>query len=196
MAATAARITTVSRDLTAERGFTGFTIEEVCAEVGISRRTFFNYFSSKEDAVIGAHEADEIERFEAAFLALGSRGWGTVVDDLLALAVQHAAEAGGTAHDHAQFLRAIDREPRLLSRFIGISRERERSLAALIARREGVEPDDRRVAASVLLMAALLRSAGEQAAHPGGEEFAAALTDTLTALREVLAPSSTRKDAP
>ena len=52
-AATRTAITAVARSLTAEHGLNGFTVEEVCEAAGISRRTFFNYFQSKEDAIIG-----------------------------------------------------------------------------------------------------------------------------------------------
>ncbi len=34
-----------------EKGFEATTIDEICAEVGISRRTFFRYFPTKEDLV-------------------------------------------------------------------------------------------------------------------------------------------------
>lgn len=37
--------------LALERGFGGFTIAELVADVGVSRRTFSNYFSSKADCV-------------------------------------------------------------------------------------------------------------------------------------------------
>lgn len=46
-------LTSLARRLTAERGLNGFTLEELCAEVGVSRRTFFNYFPAKEAAIVG-----------------------------------------------------------------------------------------------------------------------------------------------
>lgn len=38
-------------DLTRERGLDGYTVDDVVAQVGVSRRTFANYFSCKEEAV-------------------------------------------------------------------------------------------------------------------------------------------------
>ena len=39
--------------LAGEHGLERVTVEAVCAEVGVSVRTFFNYFESKDDAVLG-----------------------------------------------------------------------------------------------------------------------------------------------
>ena len=187
MAATASRLTTVSRRLTAERGLNGFTIEEVCDEVGVSRRTFFNYFPSKDEAVIGIDEGEEAQALAGAFLARGSRGWPAVVDDLVELAIEHARQAGFGVAEHADFMAALGREPRLLARFIEITREREQMLAGLIAAREGTTPDDPNARAVVQVLGTVLRSAGERALEQrDADDFADALHESLAAIRAVL----------
>ncbi|MFJ3385696.1 MULTISPECIES: TetR/AcrR family transcriptional regulator [unclassified Curtobacterium] len=39
--------------LVTERGLAGVTVEEICADAGVSPRTFFNYFPSKGNAALG-----------------------------------------------------------------------------------------------------------------------------------------------
>jgi AcrR family transcriptional regulator len=194
MQETSARLTSVCRRLTAQRGLNGFTVEEVCDEVDISRRTFFNYFPSKDDAVLGAHPDEEAERFAAEFLARGSRGWDTVVDDLVDLVIQHFLDAGAGPAGHAEFFAAIEREPKLLLRFIGVTRERDRQAVALVARRESVAPDDPRAEAAVSVLSLLIRKTGERFHDStNSDEFSTIFHDSLAALRAVLAPSSPRK---
>ena len=184
---TAARLTALARKLTAERGFAGFRVEELCDEVGVSRRTFFNYFPSKEDAVFGVDESEEMRRLTAEFLARGSRGWPAVIDDLIELAARQARDAGFSAKGHADFFRALEREPKLLARLIGLTRERELQLSAVVAEREGVEADDPHVRATILVVGTTLRSASERFHSQHGGDFGAALQDSLAAIRAVTA---------
>ena len=194
MAVTASRLTSVARRLTAERGLNGYTVEEVCDEVDVSRRTFFNYFPTKEDAVLGVDPGEELEKFSHAFLARGSRGWEVVVDDLVDLVISHFETTGHDHHGHAEFTAALEREPRLLLRFMGATRERERQAVALVASREGVAGDDPRAEAAVSILSTLMRHAGERYLDPAGShDFSSTLRSHLTALRAVMAPTSPRK---
>lgn len=59
-------------DLALEKGYANVTVEDICERCGVSRRTFFNYYSSKEEALLGRvdtvfDEEDQpaIEEFEA-----------------------------------------------------------------------------------------------------------------------------------
>lgn len=197
MQETAFQLTHVCRRLTAERGLAGFTIEEVCEEVDVSRRTFFNYFPSKEDAVIGADPEDESHRFAEEFLARGSTGWPGVIDDLVALVASHFEATGIDPAARSEFMQALEREPRLLARFIGVSRERERQAIAIVAEREGVAPDDARAEAAVGLLTTLLRSGAERLLDPDdSRDFSTILAESLAAFRAVLDAPSPRKGTP
>jgi len=47
------RIIDSATDLVEQHGFDHITVDDICAEAGISRRTFFNYMESKDEAVLG-----------------------------------------------------------------------------------------------------------------------------------------------
>jgi AcrR family transcriptional regulator len=58
----------VALKLVAERGFANVTIEDITEAADVSMRTFFNYFPSKESAVIGA-DPERIEQIRVGLLS-------------------------------------------------------------------------------------------------------------------------------
>jgi AcrR family transcriptional regulator len=57
-AATEQAIVDASMKLSATRGFTATTIDDIAAAAGIGRRTFFRYFQTKEDVVLDPRRLD------------------------------------------------------------------------------------------------------------------------------------------
>lgn len=112
------------------------TVEDICAEVDVSPRTFFNYFATKDEAVFGL-DADQ-----AATIA----GW--IVDrppeeDPLT-AVQRVLEGimdDGTGTGLWQDQMLLLREhPELVPRFHAATRATEQALGDGLARRTGRAP--------------------------------------------------------
>ncbi|WP_229069020.1 TetR/AcrR family transcriptional regulator [Actinoplanes sp. DH11] len=74
--ATRAEIEAAALDLFAERGSERTTVEDIAAAAGVSQRTFFRYFPTKEDAVLGIHRsfhraiADRIATLPDVFAAV------------------------------------------------------------------------------------------------------------------------------
>lgn len=71
--------------LARERGLDNVRVEDIVAQVGVSRRTFGNYFSSKEDAIADRH----VQRVRAAAAELLRRPtdepvWTAITEALLA----------------------------------------------------------------------------------------------------------------
>lgn len=83
---TARDIQLATLDLAVQKGLENVTTEEIAAATGISTRTFFNYYTNKETAAVGAPPAFT----EAAKKAL-REGSGPLANDLKHLLDQHIA---------------------------------------------------------------------------------------------------------
>ncbi|MBB5872751.1 AcrR family transcriptional regulator [Allocatelliglobosispora scoriae] len=121
-----------------ERGLENITVEEISEAADVSSRTFFNYFSSKDDAIIGDHQADAPPLHEL-FAALPA---DIPVIGALRLALAPVI-AQVQADQELWFLRmrVLAEHPALLPRLHANGAAAERDLTAAVAARTGVGPD-------------------------------------------------------
>lgn len=131
-------------ELVAERGFAHVTVEDIAEAADVSTRTFFNYFPSKESAVIGA-DPERIEEVRASLLAR-PRG-ESPLEALRSVTVEYAAAIDEEFDDlgegrEAWFRRfcIVREDPDLLGAYVGHTTEVERSLVEALAERLGKDP--------------------------------------------------------
>jgi len=161
-AATRSAITAAARTLTSERGLNGYTVEEVCEAAGISRRTFFNYFPAKEDAIIGHADDDVPADIIEGFVSGGTDSPAgdispTLFRDLVRLSLRLAEGMSASEEETRQLIAVVKKEPQLILRLIGVTEQREAQFARDVARREGVEPDHPVVQMAVVLLSTIAR---------------------------------------
>src|SRR5690606_35165819 len=108
--ATEERITRTAQQLTVEHGLDGFTMDELAEATGLSRRTLFNHFPSKIDAVLGNPPAitlEQVHRFAAG------EPHGHLVRDLGAVIASLLVTSQHTRED-ARRLPVLLREPKMM----------------------------------------------------------------------------------
>ncbi|MEU7278055.1 TetR family transcriptional regulator [Streptomyces sp. NPDC045431] len=132
-------LTEAALQLLALKGFDAVTIDEIATAAGVSKRTFFRYFASKEDVVVqfladmGAGIRTE----------LAGRADGEPPSVALRHAVWVPMAACGDRSDHAEralrVVQLILRTPALLARFLERQAQWRDDLAAELARRQGLD---------------------------------------------------------
>ncbi|WP_146197220.1 TetR/AcrR family transcriptional regulator [Serinibacter arcticus] len=129
-----------TRALVLERGLDGVTVEDVCAQVGVSPRTFFNYFATKEDAVLG-HTLDDLSTdadVQRVFVAGGPSG--DLLQDAVLVLQDVLDDPRLSARDLDELMALVHREPRLLERHVFWIETQRSALEDLLVRREAVAP--------------------------------------------------------
>lgn len=181
---TRGRIVRCAQRLCLDSGFDGFTMDELAEEAGVSRRTLFNYFPSKVDAVLGGAQAPDFASEELASVAATFRDGGPhgrLVDDLADL-TRHLLATQTIDRESARLRRSVlTSSPRLLQ----VIHERFEAVALqivdLVLEREGAGfgPVRARVAVGVLVAVfdAALESFAEGDAD--GPELVDVFTDHL-----------------
>lgn len=107
---TAASITACAQDLVITRGLDGFTLDELAAHAGVSRRTLFNYFPSKLDAIVGV-KPELAPADEAEFVTGGPTG--DLIEDVIAMTGRLVDTGELTPSELARTRHVLTAEPRL-----------------------------------------------------------------------------------
>jgi len=128
-AQTEAALRSSALDLAEERGFDGFTVDEVAQRAGVSPRTFFNYFATKEAAVL----SDPRPVLEAMNAALLENLEAPLVDAVHAAVKAFLAVSTARPRDMRRELALVESQPTLrialLSHYCAYERRLGRGIA-------------------------------------------------------------------
>lgn len=177
-----------------ERGYQHVTIDEIAAEANVSHRTFYRYFGSKEDLVLG----DIGEVVDAIDHMLRSRPVDeSVLDSIRAASAELAARYASDAEFSAARGRIVADNPALQQRNAERQSLLEGVLIPFVADRLQLDPDrdllPRLIAACTV---AASRAAIESwTARGSSEPFSTAIDDALRTLEEGIG-SAVRRHRP
>ncbi|SFA74326.1 TetR/AcrR family transcriptional regulator [Cellulomonas marina] len=150
--------------IAADRGVEAVTVEEVCERAGVSARTFFNYFDTKDDAVLG-HVPWPLDPAVAEAFAAGGPT-GVLPHDVVHLLTRVL----DGVPDRDRMMRGLSlarQEPRLLSRHLAWLDQHKDALLEMVRRRLG--PDDERSDVATMLVLLLVHTAIERRDRAGGD---------------------------
>lgn len=193
--ATARAIEMAAITLVAEKGLDKVTVDEISRVADISPRTFFNYFASKESALIGATPEPPTADAISAYVNASD---GTVFDGLGALL---AAATEGTSNDTELMLKRrslLKDYPQLFAMRMAAMREFEDRVREIVALRL-IADDPALAAVSDLLhsrsrlitnvaFGAMKHAWVRWADKEGGISLGDSLKDSFDELGRILAP--------
>ncbi|MFC4112006.1 TetR/AcrR family transcriptional regulator [Nonomuraea zeae] len=139
--ATREALMTAALRLALRHGLENVRVEDIAAEVGVSPRTFNNYFAGKYEAITARH-TDRILGTAAALRARppGEPFWEALTEAMVAPWEQHA-RTGDQAPDPELLagIRMLGDEPALRAESLRVAFTAERELVAAVAERTGTD---------------------------------------------------------
>ncbi|HWJ98700.1 MAG TPA: TetR family transcriptional regulator [Acidimicrobiales bacterium] len=170
----------VALQLFTERGYHDVTIEEIAAEVDVSPRTFYRYFSSKEDVVLGS--VPEMVAATSAALAARPRT-ETVMGSIRAVTLDLVSEFASDVEANRIRTGIIAASPELQQRSAERQPIMEAVLVPFVAERLGMDPEqDLAPQVIVSCTVAVTRAAIERWTAHGSDRGLAETIDEALAL--------------
>jgi len=167
--------------LVAEHGLAGVTVEEIAAAADVSSRTFFNYFTGKEDALVGS-DPDLAPSLAREITARPAHE--TPLEALRAVFVHYCETVLIDEKIWRLRLKVIADHPVLLPSLLGVSAELERTLTAAVAARTGTDPDRNLYPSLVVNVAVAASRTALQVCGAGG--FTRPLADMVSDVFDAL----------
>jgi AcrR family transcriptional regulator len=145
-------------DLTLERGAAAVSVKNICDAAGVSARTFFNHFRTKDEALI-PDLPDFSPDARQAFEQSSEPDLVAALEQLLRGYVVCLKEESGHPVGSKAMKPLLEANPELLPRLLAVFEANERQLAELVARRTGRRSDDLFCVVAALTAAATMRAA-------------------------------------
>jgi AcrR family transcriptional regulator len=134
-----AQISEIALDLCLEAGYDRTTVEQICATSEISRTTFFRYFASKDDALLGDVDSIGIELNEALRERPDDEPvWRSLQYALRTLGRSYASDPERSR----QLISLMNRTPPLAAAHLGKHARWSPLLRPEVSRRLRIDPDD------------------------------------------------------
>lgn len=183
--ATSRHIARCALRLADERRLDGFTMDDLAREAGVSRRTLFNYFSGKVDAVLGPVPEPPAE---AMTLFRSGGPHGDLVEDLGELVNAMLATEELDREDVARHRRLLSSDPKLIVATHDRMHRLSEQIVEMTIAREGPDFRRRRARVAVAVLAALFDTALEDfLSDPRKRDLPHHFNDNLRTARELLA---------
>ncbi|MFJ2116262.1 TetR/AcrR family transcriptional regulator [Streptomyces sp. NPDC087850] len=184
-----AEIAAEAARLFVERGVAGTSVEDIAEAAGASRRTFWHYFSTKEEAVAPLL----VHALGRAAEAFEARPEGEPLLEALGRAMIGSARAGGDASNVVDIVRLAREEPGLRRVWLQATSDLEMRMVDAIAHRLGVDSHGLAIRVQAAMITSAIRIMTEEYAWHGdeyGENAGSILPETLRLVGEGFSPGS------
>ncbi|WP_084514475.1 TetR/AcrR family transcriptional regulator [Nocardia acidivorans] len=181
-----------ARRLAVEQGIDAMNVDDVAKAAGVSARTFFNYYETKMDAVVGP--AGEIGTPEARRDFIAGGPGGVLIDDLVALYASLYEPEEQAREGISLVTQLITAEPRVLAGFIAAGMRHEAALAELLSARLGEQVDPEFASLAAGIMSALTTRAAMCLAADPNRSLTAALRDQSVLAARLFDSSDDRRN--
>ena len=190
--ATRAEIEQVALDLFARNGSERTTVDDIAAAAGVSPRTFFRYFATKEDAALGANRAFDTALAERLEAHVDGRSSIADVEAAIADVLAEMAAEDGAVQRMLRVRCLVVEDAGLRAALLRLDAEQSRAFFGRIAAATGSPTVDLRARIVAETLGAALRAALDDwaARREQGEDVDLVTTyrQACACLREVTAP--------